>query len=164
MYSSKSHAMASSNAETYSSSVFSCLDFAQKINQQQILFHDTKCEAIHIPLWAIGGAGSGDRDVTYPGLLQRQPSLYSPFLPNDIFLCYAATMFRGPRKTEPEYLSEEVNTILQPLPVIPWGALAMVYLGVPDIGISVRTCTCDSSLLVLTSSCSFFPVHHVCGA
>lgn len=49
-------------------------------------------------------------------------------------------MFRRPRETEPDDLSEEVNEILQPLTVIPWGAIAMGYLGVP-IGICVKTCT-----------------------
>ncbi|EEH43478.2 uncharacterized protein PADG_08403 [Paracoccidioides brasiliensis Pb18] len=40
-------------------------------------------------------------------------------------------MFRRPRQTEPERFSLRLSTILQPLPVISWGTLAMWYLGVP---------------------------------
>ncbi|KAL4942563.1 hypothetical protein BDV06DRAFT_162002 [Aspergillus oleicola] len=40
-------------------------------------------------------------------------------------------MFRRPRQTEPDRLSMRLGKTLQPLTVIPWGALAMWYLGVP---------------------------------
>ncbi|OQE07835.1 hypothetical protein PENVUL_c012G07424 [Penicillium vulpinum] len=40
-------------------------------------------------------------------------------------------MFRRPRQTEPDRLSMRLRKTLQPLTVIPWGALAMWYLGVP---------------------------------
>ncbi|KAJ6180133.1 hypothetical protein N7519_010594 [Penicillium mononematosum] len=40
-------------------------------------------------------------------------------------------MFRRPRETEPDRLSIKLRNALQPLTVIPWGPLAMCYLGVP---------------------------------
>ncbi|OJD17309.1 hypothetical protein AJ78_02597 [Emergomyces pasteurianus Ep9510] len=42
-------------------------------------------------------------------------------------------MFRRLRQTEPDRLSTRLSTILQPLTVIPWGSLAMWYLGVPIV-------------------------------
>ncbi|CAG8889947.1 unnamed protein product [Penicillium egyptiacum] len=39
-------------------------------------------------------------------------------------------MFRRPKQTEPDRLSMKLRETLQPLTVIPWGALAMWYLGV----------------------------------
>ncbi|KAB8257984.1 hypothetical protein BDV32DRAFT_139962 [Aspergillus pseudonomiae] len=40
-------------------------------------------------------------------------------------------MFRRPRETEPDRFSKRLSETLQPLTVIPWGGLAMCYLGVP---------------------------------
>ncbi|KAB8067023.1 hypothetical protein BDV29DRAFT_115815 [Aspergillus leporis] len=40
-------------------------------------------------------------------------------------------MLRRPRQTEPDVLSVRLSKTLRPLSVIPWGALAMWYLGVP---------------------------------
>ncbi|KAM5430970.1 hypothetical protein McanMca71_006609 [Microsporum canis] len=40
-------------------------------------------------------------------------------------------MFRRPRQTEPDRLSIRLRDTLQPLTVVPWGSLAMWYLGVP---------------------------------
>ncbi|KAM5432791.1 hypothetical protein MferCBS31731_007317 [Microsporum ferrugineum] len=45
-------------------------------------------------------------------------------------------MFRRPRQTEPDRLSIRLRDTLQPLTVVPWGSLAMWYLGVP-IGVGV---------------------------
>lgn len=52
-------------------------------------------------------------------------------------------MFRNARKTEPDYFSEEVGEVLQLLTVIPWGLLAMDYLGAPMV-LGVRTYTFES--------------------
>ncbi|PYI18064.1 hypothetical protein BO99DRAFT_461561 [Aspergillus violaceofuscus CBS 115571] len=40
-------------------------------------------------------------------------------------------MFRGPQQTSPDELSLRLSEVLQPIPVVPWSALAMGYLGVP---------------------------------
>ncbi|RAK79167.1 uncharacterized protein BO72DRAFT_506226 [Aspergillus fijiensis CBS 313.89] len=40
-------------------------------------------------------------------------------------------MFRRPRQTTADNLSLRLSKMLQPIPVIPWSALAMWYLGVP---------------------------------
>lgn len=42
-------------------------------------------------------------------------------------------MFRRPRQTEPDELSTRLSKSLQSLNMIPWGALAMSYLGVPIV-------------------------------
>lgn len=53
-------------------------------------------------------------------------------------------MFRRMRLTEPDKLSIRLSKILQPLTVIPWGALAMWHLGVP-IAVGVM-CTFDTKI------------------
>ncbi|EFR04897.1 hypothetical protein MGYG_07899 [Nannizzia gypsea CBS 118893] len=40
-------------------------------------------------------------------------------------------MFRQPRQTQPDRFSMRLGTVLHPLTVIPWGPLALSYLGVP---------------------------------
>ncbi|RAL02676.1 uncharacterized protein BO80DRAFT_492362 [Aspergillus ibericus CBS 121593] len=42
-------------------------------------------------------------------------------------------MFRRARETEPDRFSTRLSKTLHPLPMIPWGALAMCYLGVPIV-------------------------------
>lgn len=62
-------------------------------------------------------------------------------------------MFRRPRQTEPDMLLIRLSKTLQPLTVIPWGALAMWHLGVP-IAVGVMyifsSKTVNLSLLLLT--------------
>ena len=39
-------------------------------------------------------------------------------------------MFRNPRSTLPHWSSHQVGQVLRPFPVIPWGNVALTYLGV----------------------------------
>ncbi len=53
-------------------------------------------------------------------------------------------MFRRSRETAPSAAASELGRVLEPLPVLPWGALALGYLGVPII-VGVRSiCLCFS--------------------
>lgn len=38
-------------------------------------------------------------------------------------------MFRYPRETTPCAATSELGRVLEPLPVLPWGVLAFLYLG-----------------------------------
>lgn len=49
-------------------------------------------------------------------------------------------MFRRSRETAPGAAASELGRVLKPLPVLPWGALALGYLGVPIV-VGVRS-TC----------------------
>src|ERR1700722_10957289 len=42
-------------------------------------------------------------------------------------------MFRHPREVTPDAALSELGRILEPLPVLPWGAPALVHLGVPIV-------------------------------
>src|SRR5277367_5381732 len=42
-------------------------------------------------------------------------------------------MFRHPREVTPDAAISELGRILEPLPVLPWGAPALAHLGVPIV-------------------------------
>lgn len=59
-------------------------------------------------------------------------------------------MFKRLRETAPSAAASDLGRVLEPLPVLPWGPLALSYLGVPIV-VGVRSaCFCFSlTILVL---------------